>query len=79
MYHNMHKLYAGGYTVKTVSFSRSLLNPIAYHCNGRETSLQNCGYESNNECNRGVNITCVHRNTSGKIKLILKSACTGNN
>ena len=63
-----HKLYAGGYTVNTVSFSRSLLNPIAYHCNGTESSLQNCDYERNNNCNSGVNITCVHRNASGNLK-----------
>lgn len=61
----MHELHAGGYTVNTRSSSRSLVNRIAYHCNGTENNLQNCDHEISNSCSRGVYITCVHRNASG--------------
>ena len=59
--------HAGGYAQSTSSSSSELtVDPVEYHCNGRENNLQNCDNQSMSRCSSGVTIACVQRNASGK-------------
>ena len=68
---SLHKLiHAGGYTNSTRSYSNIMtVDPVEYHCSGRESNLQTCDNEtvSWTRCSNWdvTTIACVRRNASG--------------
>ena len=70
-----HPRYAGGYSQSSSTSNQIRVDPVKYHCNGRENNLQSCRKQTTTCSNSDVaEITCVRRNVSG-----MKAVCVPTN